>query len=198
MSELLSALQAPIDAGLGGVLLANMLAAWLDANPSVGSTGEANDEFQDPGTSPQQTGLHLSTPVDARPGPSPSGEHGAPVRPAGEGAGTGLERTSDPHPGSGPGQDGYGDGGTSGLQDSGGGCLDGPSGGGFCAGSFPTRALESRLASAAGVVRAHRDAGDRRRRLLRSAGFQRRPVARIEGHYGPGRTPFLARAPPGG
>ena len=44
---------------------------------------------------PPQAGLHLPAPVDAGPSPPPSGEHGAPVRLAGEGAGTGLERISD-------------------------------------------------------------------------------------------------------
>ena len=34
MSEALSALHASIDVGLGGVLLANMLEAWLDGNPN--------------------------------------------------------------------------------------------------------------------------------------------------------------------
>ena len=32
MSEALSALRVPIDPGLGGVLLANMLASWLDGD----------------------------------------------------------------------------------------------------------------------------------------------------------------------
>ena len=46
--------------------------------------------------------------------------------------------------------------GRDGLQDLGGGCLDGASGRGVCFGSLAAGALESRLASAAGVVRAHR------------------------------------------
>src|ERR671912_2995580 len=103
----LSALHTPIDVGLGGVLLANMLAAWLDGNPRILPTGEATDESQDPGTSPEQTGVHLLTPVDTEPSPSPSGEHRAAVRTAREGTGTGLERIPDPHPGSGPGEDGH-------------------------------------------------------------------------------------------
>ena len=41
------------------------------------------------------------------------------------------------------------------------------------------------------------NSGDRRRWLLRSSGLQRRIVARVEGHNGPGRATFLARAPPG-
>ena len=40
MSEALSALHAPVDAALGGVLLANMLEAWLDGDPMVLSTAE--------------------------------------------------------------------------------------------------------------------------------------------------------------
>ena len=175
MSEALSALHAPIDPGLGGVLLANMLASWLDRqSAAVTATAEASDESQDQGTSPEQTGLHLLTPVDAGPSAPPSGEHGAPVCTAREGAGTGLERIPDSHARPGPGKDGNGDDGAGGLQDLGGGCLDGPSGRGVCPGSLATGALESRLASAAGAVRAHRHAGDRRRWLLRSGGLQRR------------------------
>src|SRR5262245_48865174 len=193
----LSSLHTPIDVGLGGVLLANMLAAWLDGRPEVLPREEATDESQDPGTSPEQTGLHLLTPVDTEPSPPPSGEHGATIRTAREGTGTGLERIPDPHAGSRPGEDGHRDGETGGLQDLGGGGLDGTSRRGVCVGGLATGALQPRLASSARVVRAHRDAGDRRRWLLRSGGFQRRTVARIEGRNGPGRTTFFARAPPG-
>jgi len=44
MIEALSALPTPIDARLGGVLLANMLAGWLDGNPEVLATAETADE----------------------------------------------------------------------------------------------------------------------------------------------------------
>src|ERR1039457_6228409 len=47
-------------------------------------------------------------------------------------------------------------------------CLDGSSGRSVCAGSFPAGALASRLASAAGVVGGYRDAGGRRKRVVRS------------------------------
>src|SRR5260370_26459276 len=117
MPQALSALHTPIDVGLGGVLLANMLVAWLDGDPRILPTGEATDESQDPGTSPEQTGLHLLTPVDTEPSPPPSGEHGAAGRPAREGTGTGLERIPDPHAGSGSGQDGHGDVAAGGLPD---------------------------------------------------------------------------------
>src|SRR5437016_4095913 len=196
MRPAVSAIQIPIDVGSGGILLANMLVAWLDSDPKVLPTGEAVDESQDRRTSPKQTSVHLLTPVDTEPSSLPSGEHGASVRTAREGAGTGLGRIPDPHAGSGLGEDGYRNGRTGGLQDLGGGGLDGPSGRGVCLGGLPAGALESGLASAAGVVRAHRNAGDRRRWLLRSGGFQRRIVARIEGRNGAGRTTFLARAPP--
>jgi hypothetical protein len=35
MRQALSAVHTPIDVGSGGVVLANMLAAWLDGNPRV-------------------------------------------------------------------------------------------------------------------------------------------------------------------
>jgi hypothetical protein len=60
MCQAVSATQIPIDVGLGGILLANMLVAWLDGDPKVLSAGEAVDESQDRRTSPEQTGLHLS------------------------------------------------------------------------------------------------------------------------------------------
>src|SRR5260370_22669060 len=197
MSEVLSALHASIDAGLGGVLLANMVEAWLVGNPDGLTNGETTNELQNHGTTPEQTGLHLCSPVDECPGAPPPGKHGAPVCPANDGAGTGLERIDDSHARPGPGLYGDRDDPTGGFQDSGGRCLDGPSGLGVCTGSFTAGAFESRLASAAGTVCAHRDAGDRRRRLLRSVGFQRRTLTRIEGDYGSGRAALFARAPPG-
>src|SRR6516225_6465630 len=129
-----AALPIPIDVSLGGILLANMLVAWLDDHPKAWSTGEASHESQDRRTSPEPTSLRLFTPVDAVPSPPPSGEHGASVCTAREGARTGLERISDPHARSGPGQDGHRNGSTGGLQDLGGGGLDGPSGRGVCLG----------------------------------------------------------------
>src|SRR5215467_133773 len=191
-----SALPRPINVRLGGLLLANMLAAWLDDDPKVLSTREASHESQDRRTSPEPTSLRVFTPVDAVPSPPPSGEHGASVCTPGESAGTGLERAPDPHAGSGPGQDGHRNGSTGGLQDLGGGGLNGASGRGVCLGGLAAGTLESRLASAFGAVCTHRNAGDRRRWLLRSGGFQRRIVARIEGCHGPGRASFFARAPP--
>src|SRR6266851_1167713 len=157
MSEALSAIHTPIDAGLGGVLLANMVEAWLAGNPDCLESVEAADESQDHGAAPEQTRLHLCTTVDECPGAPSPGKHGAPVCIANDGAGTGLERIGDSHARPGLGHDGDRDDQTGGFQDSGGGCLDGPSGGGVCTGSFAAGALESRLASAAGVVRAYCD-----------------------------------------
>src|SRR5215469_6386654 len=117
MSEVPSALRAPIDPGRGGVLLANMLESWLNHDPSWAASAEARDESEDSRTSPQQAGLHLSAPVDARSSSPPSGEHAAPVCLAREGAGTGLERIPDSHPRPGFGKDGNGDDAAGGLQD---------------------------------------------------------------------------------
>src|SRR5215218_4618026 len=174
-----------------------MLEGWLQGNLNFSASAEATDEPQDSRPSLEQTRLHLPTPIDARSGTPPSGEHGTAVCTAREGAGTGLEPTPDPHTRPGPGQDGYRNGGAGGLQDFGGGCFDGPSRCGVCIGSLAVGTLEPGLASAARVVRAHYNPGDRRRWLLRSSGLQRRIVARLEGYNGAGRAPFLARAPPG-
>src|SRR5579863_154319 len=137
--------QMPFDVGLGGVLLANMLAAWLDSHSEVLPTEEAVDESQDRRTPPEPTSLHLQAPVDTEPSPSPSGEHRTSVCLAREGAGTGLDRISDSHAGSGLGEDGYRNGGTGGLQDLGGGGLTRASGGGVRAGGLTTGSLESGL-----------------------------------------------------
>src|SRR5215831_11440612 len=152
-----SAIPVPIDVGLGGMLLANMLLAWLDSDAKGLPSEEAVDEPQDRRTSPEQTSLHLSAPVHAQPSPPPSGEHRTSVCTTGEGAGTGLEPIPDPHAGWGPGEDGHRNGGTGGLQDFGGGGLDGASGRGVCLGGLPPGAFESGLASAPGVVRAYRN-----------------------------------------
>jgi hypothetical protein len=99
VSETHSSLTAPIDVELGGVLLANMLEGWLQGNPNFSATAEATDEPQDSRSSPEPACLHLPTPVDAWSGTPSSGEHGAPVCTAREGAGTRLERIPDPHTG---------------------------------------------------------------------------------------------------
>ena len=59
MSEALPALRVPIDPGRGGVLLANMLASWLDHDPSWTAAAEARDESQDSRAAPPQASLHL-------------------------------------------------------------------------------------------------------------------------------------------
>src|SRR5438094_1196581 len=79
MRELLPALCAPTEAGLGGVLLANMVEAWLVGNPDGVTSVEAANELQDHGTAPEQTGLHLCPSVDECPGAPSPGKHGAPV-----------------------------------------------------------------------------------------------------------------------
>src|SRR5262249_31387224 len=159
--------RVPIDPGRGGVLLANMLASWLDHDPSWTANAEAGAESEDSRTSPTQAGLHLPAPIDPGPSSPPSGEHAAPVRLGRAGAGTGLERIPDSHPRPGFGKDGNGDDAAGGLQDPSGRCLDGPGGCGVCPGSLAPGAVESRLAAAAGALRAHVHSGDRRGWLLR-------------------------------
>src|SRR5947209_10420845 len=200
VSEAHSSLTSLIDVNdvkLGGVLLANMLAGWLEDHPNCSAVEEAADEPEDYRTPPEQTCLHLPTPVDTGASAPPSREHGAPICPAREGAGTGLERFGHPHSRPGSGDVGSTSNGAGRLQDPGRGGLDGSGGRGVCAGSLATGALEFRLASLAGVMCAHRDAGDRRRWLLQPSGFQRRPAAGVKGADGSGRASFFTCAPPG-
>src|SRR5256885_13554259 len=117
---------APMDTQIGGLLLANMLAAWLKSGPGFLSTAETVDEPQDHGTAPAQTGVRVPPPVHPRPSASPSREHGTPVCSARESTGVGLERSCDPHPRPRPGNVGFSDGGERRLQDLSGG---GPAGG---------------------------------------------------------------------
>src|SRR6266566_3903588 len=58
MSELRAALHTSIDVGLGGVLLANMLAGWLDSDPKGLPTAETAGEPEDHRTSPEQVRHH--------------------------------------------------------------------------------------------------------------------------------------------
>src|SRR5688572_7603798 len=167
MNEALPAVSVAFDTALGGVLLANMLEDWLAGNSGGTATEEAAYESENYGTPPQQTGLRLCPTVDECPGVPPPGEYRATVCIAADSTGTGLERTPDPHTRPGSGNDGHRDDPAGGLQDAGGGCLDGPGGRGICSGSLASGALEPRLASAAGIMRADRNAGDRRGRLLR-------------------------------
>src|SRR5260370_12083791 len=116
MCDALSTGIAAFETELGGVLLANMLAAWLDSAPDMFASTEALDELQDHRTSSEQTRLCVCAPVDDGASPAPSGEHRASVCSTSEGAGLGLERSGDPYSGPGSGRIGSTDGGTGGLQ----------------------------------------------------------------------------------
>jgi len=180
MSESLAAALVPIDVELGGAFLANMLACWLDGDRKSSFSLEVADQYRDQRATPEQDRLCVCTPVDAGAGPSPSGEHGAPVCAEREGLGVGLERSVGSDSGPGPGQVRSTDNGPRGFQDTGGGSLDGASGRSVCAGSLATGALEFRLASIAGVVCTDQYAGDRRRWLLQPGRFQRWPSFGLE------------------
>src|ERR1700730_4217832 len=99
--------------------------------------------------------------VDVGSGAPPSREHRASVRVEGQGAGIGLDRDGDPYAGPGSRSVGHADDGTGGLQDAGGGCLDGTGGRSVCPGGVAPGALEPGLASTARVVRAHTYPGNR-------------------------------------
>src|SRR5215469_1122495 len=153
------ALSTLLDTQLGGVLLANMLADWLER--------EAGDELEDHRAAPEQTRIHLCAPVESRPSTPPSGEYGAAVCAPREGRGTRLEPSRHSHARPGPRSFGRADDGARRFQDLGGRCLYGSSRGGVCFGGLPSGPLESRLASITGAVCAHPDLGNRRRWLLR-------------------------------
>src|SRR5215469_7228352 len=190
MNRLSTVSRAAIQAELMGVLLANMLAGWLEENQEVA------DEFHDQRTTPEQVGVRVRAAVDDGAGASSPGEHGAAICSATQGSGVGLERASSAGPGSRSGQVGSPDDGAGGLQDAGSGSLDGTGGSGICAGGVAAVALQSGLASVVGVVCSHRHAGDRRGWLLQPGRLQRRTAVGLKGYDGSGRTSFIARAPP--
>src|SRR6266567_4664401 len=196
MSESPAAVHVPIDVELGGAFLANMLACWLDGDRESSFSVEVADEHHDQRATPEQDRLCVCASVDAGAGPSPSGEHGAPVCTERESRGTGLERFDGSDSGPGSGQVRSTDNGAGGFQDSGSGSLDGAGGRSVCAGGLATGAIEFGLASIAGVMRTDRYTGDRRRWLLQPGRFQRWLIVGLKGDNGPGRTSFVARAPP--
>ncbi|SPS02912.1 hypothetical protein CBM2634_U470004 [Cupriavidus taiwanensis] len=93
MSQAPLSLTISIDPQSAGVLIANMLEAWLTAESALEPTEEAVDEHQDHSATSQQTGVHLYPPIDAGSGAAPSREHRAPVCVARQSTGTGLAGT---------------------------------------------------------------------------------------------------------
>src|SRR5260364_97038 len=83
-----------VDAQFAGVLIANMLEAWLTAAPALEATEEAMNDHQDHRTALQQTGVHLYPSVDSGPGTASSGEYRTPVCAAGQSVGTGWPETA--------------------------------------------------------------------------------------------------------
>ena len=92
MGESTAAVHALVDMELGSVILANMLAGWLDGNRESSFSVEAANEYHDQRATPEQERLCVCASVDAGASPPPSGEHRTPICPEGEGSGTGLER----------------------------------------------------------------------------------------------------------
>src|SRR5258708_16391875 len=170
MSDSSFSLIAPIDPELGGVLLANMLEAWLDADPSWLTTAEVSDEFEDHRTASEQARLYLCAPVDYGPSTAPSREHGTPVCTAPEGAGIGLDRRCHLHTRRGSGRVGHPNDGAHGLQDLGRRCFDGTGGSGVRFGGFPSSTLEGGLASAVSAVGAVTGCRYRRRSTFPASG----------------------------
>src|SRR5215469_3857928 len=196
MSQRLGISHALIDVEAGGVILANMLADWLDEVRRSSSSLEAGDEFCDQRTKPEQDCLRLCAAINVSASAPSPGEYGTPVCTPGQGSAIGLERARSSCSGPGSGEVGSADHGARGFQDTGGGRFDGTGWSGFCVGSLAAGAFEFGLASVAGTVCINRYPGDRRRWLLRSGGFQRRITVGVEGDDGSRRTASVARAPP--
>src|SRR5437016_42442 len=147
-----------------------MLVAFIEDEPKLMPCAEVSDEHLDHASTPEQTGLHLCPAVDAGPGAPQPGEYRTPICAAGQGARHGLAAEVDPRARSRPRHVRGTECRSRGLQDVGGGRIDGPGRSGVCPGGVALGAIEPRLASAAGTVCPDAYLGDRRRRLLRSGG----------------------------
>src|SRR5260370_37764912 len=143
---------APIDASAAARLLANMVEAWLVAEPRSITTEEITDECNDRSEAPESTGTRICSAVDAGPSAPQPGEYRASICAARQSTGAGMDAANEPDIGSGLGCIGSSDGGPGGLQDVGGGCLDGTSGSGVRARGVALCALDTRLAPVARAV----------------------------------------------
>jgi hypothetical protein len=185
-----------IDLQIAGVLIANMLEDWLAAEKSLKPCSEesGHDQHQDCRASSAEAGVRLCPAVEPCAGPISSGEHGAAICTPQQSDRTGLEGVADPDSGWRPWPLGCPDDRPRGLQGVGHRRLDGESGRGILAGGFPAGAFESRLASTDRIVCDDGNAGHRRGWLLRTGKLQRWLATGAQGHDGPGRVAFSARA----
>src|SRR5580693_5957137 len=165
----------PFDLTQAGAILADMVAAYLDAAPPpiAEEKRDDHDELEDQPDSFDTTSLHLHSSIDAGPGAVQSREHRAPIQSDGQGPGLRMEPGADQSPGwrswplrihlRQPWR----------LQNSCGRCGVGPSGRDLLLGGVASSAIEPGLASPSGAVRHYQHPRCRRRWVLQPSRVQR-------------------------
>src|SRR5438477_4583255 len=150
---------AALDVPSVGMLIANMLVSWIDAQSSCSTAVENAHEQQDHRVSFEQTRVHIPATVNSGTGTPSSTEYRTSVRVARESTATGLDRGIDSGAGSGPGTLRKTQHRSRRLQDSRSRGVDGSGGCGVRARSIPPCTLERRLGAAAGAVCADANGG---------------------------------------
>jgi hypothetical protein len=188
---------AALDFAKAGAILADMVVSYLTAGASPSDPERASEhDTEDCRSTPVATGMHLHSPVNARPSALPSGEHGSPIQLDEQGTVTRLEPGTDQGSRSRPRKIWSCSKHPHRLQDIGRRRGDGPRRCDLLSGGVKAGAFEPGLASAARTVRHHWYGRDRRRRCVRPSRFQRWPRARHEGHLRPSGVAHHSRAPP--
>src|ERR1035441_10807509 len=155
------------DFAKAGAILADMVASYLAAGaPPFNLEGSDDNELEDCRSTPVAAGLHLHPSVDDGASPLQPGEHGAPIQSGEQGRVVRLEAGADAHPRSRPRPVRSGGDAPGRLQSLGRRSGHGPGWRDLLFGSVAAGAIESGLASFAGTLHHHRNAGDRRGRLL--------------------------------
>src|SRR6516165_9256692 len=85
------------DLAKAGAIVADMVVSYLAAGAPPFDTEQPNgDNVQDCRSASVEAGVHLHPPIDAGPGPLPSGEYGPSVPPGRQGPVSRLEPEPDP------------------------------------------------------------------------------------------------------
>src|SRR5215831_13635121 len=158
---------AQIDLAQAGAILADMVAAYLDASPPLIAEEKADehDPVEDRPEPSGTAGMHLHPTVDANAGAVPSREHGASVQSDKQGSNLRMGAGSDSCSRRRSRPVGLISNQPRRLQSAGQRCRPGPCGRDLLPGSVASGALEPGLAPASGALRRHQYSRIRRGRL---------------------------------
>ena len=174
-------------------LLANMLEVFPAAD-DLSCDEDAYDGVKDHLSASTEVSLYLSPSILDGPGAPPSGEHAAAVCLAGPSDIVRMGTNKDPCSRPGFGNLRSSNVGPRRLQVLSGRRPHGTSRCRVCSGSITIGSFQRRLASSYRTLFTYQYSDYRRRRLLRSVGFQRPPAPRAQRHHERSRTPLYVRA----